>query len=352
MAQRYFSDIPQKNFPVHPRDDVVLKFGEPFDPVKFHRLYHLVPVADVRWVYISWCLPAWLWKDYPSKPLRYIRFMLNSEAEGGLYQYLRDRHWVVHFSSNCSTDDAIYRNNFCSLYRIYFILTEEGFRNRNKVIAALKSYINLLKREGPKEYLFEELRRSEANNFHYHNWESPMDDTTTISVALQTIPPEHVLTVKTLITRFDQKQIKDALCMMDISRANIIIMSRDFEKEECQTVTKNRRFVYTSQPIPPELYENIGIDKYFSYPKGSNFFPKTIGCPNPQEYLGMEDTKKTHRIVHDCPMLKMILFSNNPHQDKCHTDRLPSAEYDILIHSPEFSPVNLPVISVKIQNNE
>ena len=81
-----FSSVPGS---CEPRPSFALH-GQPWEPVRFHRLYRLLPVKDRHQLTVTWQLPSMV-RHYRTRPLNYISWLMGHEGRGSILSYLKHR---------------------------------------------------------------------------------------------------------------------------------------------------------------------------------------------------------------------------------------------------------------------
>lgn len=79
-----FSDVPTNNLPP---DDFQEHLGS-FGKNDFNKLVWVKPVKDICQVHMTWVLPSYV-KEYKSRPLDYVGWLIGHEGEGSLVSFLR-----------------------------------------------------------------------------------------------------------------------------------------------------------------------------------------------------------------------------------------------------------------------
>lgn len=79
-----FSDVPNNNLP----SDDFSKYIRTFGYENFNKLLYVKPVKDICQVHLTWVLPTYM-KEYKSRPLDYLGWLIGHEGEGSLVAYLR-----------------------------------------------------------------------------------------------------------------------------------------------------------------------------------------------------------------------------------------------------------------------
>lgn len=101
---------------------------------------------------------------YKSKPHQYISWIIGHEGKGSLISYLREKMWCLNiFSGN--GESGLEHSSMYALFSLSLILTDEGHKHLEEVLDAVFSFINLLKKEGPKKRIYDEIHQIEETNF-------------------------------------------------------------------------------------------------------------------------------------------------------------------------------------------
>jgi secreted Zn-dependent insulinase-like peptidase len=120
---------------------------------------HIKPVKDILSVSYTFELASAL-KHYKEKPTQFIGHLLGHEGEGSLLAWLKDQGWAEGLSAGLRSN---IRNN--STFQINISLTEQGLNHINEITTQLFAYIDLVKAQGIKPWVFEELQQ--LGNLHF-----------------------------------------------------------------------------------------------------------------------------------------------------------------------------------------
>lgn len=72
--------------------------------------------------------------------------------------------WGIDMVSG-NSESGFEHSSMYALMKITVLLTDEGQNQIEKVLDAIFSFINLLRREGPQERIYDEIYKIEENNF-------------------------------------------------------------------------------------------------------------------------------------------------------------------------------------------
>ena len=91
---------------------------------------------------LIWSLPPMLDK-FKAKPLEYLSWIIGHEGKGSLILYLRKKVWALSLVAGCD-GDGMEMNSTHSQFTINITLTQQGFKDVEKVLCAVFAYIQML----------------------------------------------------------------------------------------------------------------------------------------------------------------------------------------------------------------
>ncbi|XP_061744582.1 nardilysin-like [Nerophis ophidion] len=199
----------------------------PFDTPAFNKLYKVVPVRKVHALTISWAVPP-QGKHYRVKPLHYISWLIGHEGSGSILSLLRRKCWALAlFGGNSET--GFDQNTTYSIFSVSITLTDQGYHNFYQVVHLVFQYLKMLQTLGPRQRIYEEIQKIEANEFHYQEQTDPIEFVENICENMQLFPKEDFLTGDKLMFEFDSKVIGAALSLLTPDRANLLLLSPENE---------------------------------------------------------------------------------------------------------------------------
>lgn len=135
-------------------------------PIKrenFNVLHRIIPVKKQHKLIISWQLPSTV-KDYRCKSASYISYVLGFEGHGSLLNALKALGYAESLSAGVSGSN-IEENSMFSIFTVIAKLTKKGFVNWIHVVKIIFAYVEMMKVEGPQEWIFKEISAVEAMRF-------------------------------------------------------------------------------------------------------------------------------------------------------------------------------------------
>ncbi|XP_071572686.1 nardilysin [Temnothorax nylanderi] len=278
-----FADVPNNALP--PDDFTKFKGGVSFDTPAFRKMYKVKPFKDVNQLEVTWTMPSLL-DLYKSKPHQYISGIIGHEGKGSLISYLRKKRWSLDmFSGN--NESGFEHSSMYALLKLTIVLSYEGQQHLEEVLDAIFSYINLMKREGPQERIYDEIYKIEENNFRFADEEDPADFVEDLCESMHFYPPRDYITGNELYFEYNPEAIRKCLDYLVPENANIMIFNEDFDGVELNKVEPWFQTKYTDSEIPKEWIErwkSIEPLPDFHLPLPNTFLPSDFSLiPIPAE---------------------------------------------------------------------
>ncbi|CAK1541651.1 unnamed protein product [Leptosia nina] len=234
----------------------------------FTSIYHVKPVSDTTEVQLTWLMRS-LISEYESKPHQYISYLLGHEGKGSLLSYLRKKVWALGIYTGNSESGIDYTSIY-SLFSTQVILTKDGLDHIDEVLEAIFSYINMLRKIGPSERIFDEIKTIEETSFRFEEESQPAEYVESLAENMQNLPPRHYITGDRLYYKYDPKGITELLECMTADKVNIMILSNKYTTPMTYDA-KEKWFgtEYKKKEIPPSWLNrwlNVNPYKHFHLP--------------------------------------------------------------------------------------
>ena len=150
-----------------------------------------------------------------------ITYLIGNRSPGTLSDWLQKQGLVEGISAN---SDPIVNGN-SGVLAISASLTDKGLANRDQVVAAIFSYLNLLREKGIDKQYFDELANVLDIDFRYPSITRDMDYVEWLADTMIRVPVEHTLDAVNIADRYDAKAVKERLAMMTLQNARIWYIS-------------------------------------------------------------------------------------------------------------------------------
>jgi insulysin len=212
-----FSPVPNKAF--EHSDIEVPAFAEGALPMEvqikpqatLRQLQVLFPIADYR-------------ARYKAKPLSYLGNLVGHEGEGSLLSQLKAEGLAESLAAGSGLG---WRGG--ALFSVSVTLTEEGVANRDRVLQLLFAYMDMLREEGPKEWLYDEQARLAELAFRFKEKGSPMGYVSALASGMHYYDPVDVLQGNYMMSDFEALMLQEL--MDDFVPANALVVVEDASAE-------------------------------------------------------------------------------------------------------------------------
>lgn len=203
LARKHFSQVPNR----HIDDPTVRTPGLTQEQVGQHIYYR--PQKDLTQLVLEFPMRdnRDVWR---LKPNEYVASLISSEEPGTLAQQLREWNLIERLTAYADPD--FYGSD--GVFRINIDLTERGLRERDRVVGAVFSYLELLRNEGVSERRYEELKVLEERNFHVREVPHPLQLAADLSYTLFRVPPQYVMSADARFEGFDAEEIQQVLAQL------------------------------------------------------------------------------------------------------------------------------------------
>ncbi|XP_024120451.1 insulin-degrading enzyme [Oryzias melastigma] len=270
MVVKLFGEVENKNVPVP-------EFPEhPFQEEQLKQIYKVVPVKDVRKLYVTFPIPD-LYEYYKSKPGQYLGHLIGHEGPGSLFAELKAKGWVDELLAGQKEDVRGFM-----FFRVKMNLTEDGFLHVDDIILYLFQYIHKLHSEGPQEWIFEEYKDMKKVAFRFSDKERPRDYTSKVAGLLHYYPIEEVLSGKFIMDQFRPDLIQMVLQRLRPDNVRVTVVSKSFEEQTDRTEewygTQYKQEAISDEVI--QRWSNPGLNPNFKLPMKNEFIPSNFDlCP-------------------------------------------------------------------------
>ena len=214
LAADTFSRIPNKNTqaPV----TTVLAMTEKEKGI----MIHLVPAQPQKTLQIEFGIDNNL-ADFRSKSDEYIGYLISNRSTGTLATWLQEQGLAENISA--SSESYIDRNQ--GSFTLYVSLTDKGLAEKDKVISAIFSYIQLIQNKGVSERYFKEIANVLDLSFRYGSIVRDMNYIEDISDMMLRYPIKNILNADFIADDYQPSAILSRLESLTPENARIWVIS-------------------------------------------------------------------------------------------------------------------------------
>lgn len=295
LAQTYFGAIPA--FPVEHS-----QLNAPgLTPTQMQQL------IQVRWPHessLSVEFPLQKNPDWRDRSELYVQTLLTSPAPGSLKQVLREQGLIQNLSVD-SNSEFYGQDGFM---RVDFSLTSQGRNARDKIIAALFDYLQLIRTEGANPQRYAELTAIYEKKFQFNINQDALQQAQDLALAQLQYPPAHLLDGAYFFGEFSAESVQRFLAQLDIKHVRMWSMAAD---EKAAQRLAHFDASYSISPLKPETLARWqrGASLAFRLPPLNDFL----------QFKGVPIVKPVHlqpqRIMYEPGVEAWLVHSKQHYQD-------------------------------------
>jgi len=214
LAEKHFSSIPNKNVTLPEVTVPGLTKAE------MGKSIHYKPIKDLKALYVDFPIKSNK-QQWRLKPNEYVRNLITSEEKGTLGEQLRSKGLVKMITAYIDAEG--YGPD--GFLRVQAELTDAGLQQQDEILAAIFSYIDLIKRDGLNPNYYRELQAMRSKDFANASKAEPLDQAVQLTMLQFDLPVENLLNADYVYDRYDAKAIKNLLAQLDERNARVWYIS-------------------------------------------------------------------------------------------------------------------------------
>lgn len=197
------------------REELLQDMFTPITNWQVPQRLHVVPVNQIHALELQFPMPP-QFHHWKSKPTRYISHLIGHEGQGSLLSLLKQKHYALELYADDSSKSCIPWN----IFTIRIELTDAGLLNVEEVVQMVFSYLELLKSQGPQEWIQNELQTVGDLQFRFLSQRNPIDYTCTVAGWMQLYPPSHYLSGPYKVSEWNPEAV--AACLEALHPDNVL----------------------------------------------------------------------------------------------------------------------------------
>ncbi|CAF0913402.1 unnamed protein product [Rotaria sordida] len=259
-----FKDVPNKKLkkPKYSPD--------PYGEKNRKTICYVVPVKENRHLSINWVIPDHR-ELYYCNPESYLSHLIGHEGDGSVLSYLKQ----LGLATELSAGDKNSAPGF-NFFTVDMELTIEGLNRWEQVIYIVYQYFAMLRKEGPKEWIFDECKNINEMQFQFREKERPDDFVSNVAGRIRDYPLTECLSGCYEMREFRPDLINEVLNEYLIpSKMRVFLASKEFES----IATEKEKWFgtqYKKEHLPNEFIqkcETCEIISELHLPKPNEFIP-------------------------------------------------------------------------------
>jgi len=266
----------------------------PFTEKETKIITYICPVKDIRSLSITWGIPD-LSAEYKSCPGFYLGHLIGHEGPGSLLSELKSRGWVDHLVGGQKSGAKGF-----GFFVVNVDLTKEGIEHVHDIIELVFQYLDMLRREGPQKWVFEECRDLNSMMFRFKDKERPQGYVCGLAGSLHEYSFQEVLSGGCLLSEWKPELVTEILNLLTPDRVRVAITAQQY-KDRCNMEEKWYGTKYHTGKIEESLIEtwrNCAENPKLRLPDKNEFIPTNFSqverdtdqTPHPtiiqEDYLG------------------------------------------------------------------
>ncbi|KAI9266092.1 Metalloenzyme, LuxS/M16 peptidase-like protein [Sporodiniella umbellata] len=296
--------------------------GHPLTQQELKKQIFVKPVKDVRTLEMTFPFPDQR-PLYAVQPGRYLSHLIGHEGRGSILSLLKKNGWANYLQVG-----TIHGGIGFEFMRISVDLTEEGLSRYQDVMFAVFKYIELLKKQGVQQSIFEEVQSLASLAFRFKEKYPPSQYTSRLAGLMQHgYPSEYILSGPSLIRHYDQALIQENLDWLRPDNFRFMLASQS--PPEGIAFTEKERW-YESE------YAVLDFDA--SFDKALQNLQPDAALVLPGQNAFLPTNFETHRVETETRSKRPNLIQNSPllrlWHKKDDTFWVPRANVWILLRSP------------------
>ena len=280
-------------------------------------ILHYVPVMPRKVVRVEFRIDNNT-AQFRSKTDELITYLIGNRSPGTLSDWLQQQGLAEGIRAD---SDPIVNGN-SGVLAISATLTDKGLAHRDEVVAAIFSYLQLLREKGVDKRYFDELSHVLDLDFRYPSITRDMDYVEWLADTMIRVPVEHTLDAVNIADQFDAEAVKARLAMMTPQNARIWYISPQ------EPHNKTAYFVDA-----PYQVDKISDGTFADWQQKSNAI--TLALPELNPYIPDDFTLQkpaknyTHpELIVDDPTLRVVYMPSRYFASE------PKADVSVVLRNP------------------
>lgn len=227
----------------------------------------------------------------------YLSHLIGHESKGSILDLLEEEGLATSLSSGCSSHE-----NYYSDFSITIKLTSKGFQNIPKVVSTVGAYINMLKKEGPQDWVYEETRDVSELNFKYQEASGGTNKCIGLCDTYQTYQDiENILYNPFMRKSFNKETVNFILNELTTENLQLFITSDEFTNTDNFSTDNIYGTKYLVEDLPEDLQKALeGGDLSWSKVEDKIRLPdKNTFIPTKFEFKTSEEASKEPKKIRE-----------------------------------------------------
>ena len=265
-----FSQVTNHNV-AKPVPDVAL-----FEAGRLPAILDVVPTREERSIAMTFPI-APIVEHWRTKPITHLAHLIGHEGEGSLLVALKQRGWAKELSAGPG-----YADDHSATFNIRIELTRAGMQHVDSIVALTFEYIDLIRRDGIEQWIFDENRRLSEIEFQFQEKAGPLSLVRAVSSVQHVLPQSEVIRGNYAFDQYDPELIRSYL---DALHAENMLLTRiapdlDTDKKTRWYDTPYRITEVSAREL--SRWNTTSTEHTLALPKPNPFIPNRLAIINEQ----------------------------------------------------------------------
>ncbi len=259
-----FSPVPNKSYAHDPIEEPL------FEPGSLPMLVEVRPQATLRQLQVSFPVDDYR-EVYDVEPLSYVSNLVGHEGEGSLLSQLKAEGLA---ESLAAGPGLSWRGG--SLFSVNITLTAKGVEQYQRVLQLLFDYTQMLREEGPQQWLYHESSQLADLRFRFREQVEPISYVSALATGMHYYRPEDVLRGPYMMTRYDEELLRGLMDRLVPGNALVILEDAQVETE---LTTEYYRVPYARHSLDAQAlsaWEAAATDDALHLPAPNEFIAEDV----------------------------------------------------------------------------
>lgn len=257
--------------------------------------------------------------QFRSKTDELVTYLIGNRSPGTLSDWLQQQGLVEGIRAD--SDPVVNGNS--GVLAISATLTDKGLAHRDEVVAAIFSYLKLLREQGVDKRYFDELAHVLDLDFRYPSITRDMSYVEWLADTMIRVPVEHTLDAVNIADQYDPQALKARLDMMTPQNARVWYISPD------EPHNKTAYFVNA-----PYQVDKISGQTFTDWQQKAAAIPLKLPELNPyipDDFTLLKPTKtyKHPELIVDEPALRVVYMPSR------YFGQEPKADVSVVLRNPQ-----------------
>ncbi|KAG0345812.1 Insulinase (Peptidase M16) [Podila humilis] len=270
----------------------------PWTAKELLRTTYVKPVKDLRSLEIKFPFPD-QYPYYTIHPARYITHTIGHEGDGSILSLLKKKGWANGLSAGTSHGGIGFE-----FFKITVDLTKEGLTHYEDVTLIIFQYIQMLKKEGVRPYIWDEITSLAQTSFRFKEKSPAAGYVSRLAGIMQRgYAPEWILSGSYLIRGSDPNIIMNCINELKIDGWKSHLVAQDASIVPGGTFSEVEKWYGTEYHVTPvsstllEKLKHLELDPALHLPAPNDFIPENF------------ETNKVHTTT---PLTTPVLLKHTP----------------------------------------